>query len=1016
MGRQQAYKFNSEVKQYYLINDFTGGINTSSVDERTADNEFRQLLNVELATQGMLQNRKGWGDAGLLNDLLTHHLITLPNGPYALVKVVKNEGNLLQLLEDYEERGLTLQQFLADPLGYTFEALLIYKDNSNIKIKVLVLTNLVNGSGLFPVKDTANANFENLFTDVSLSPNLPLTNIETIEYTDFLYFALSQITNIAAGFGRYNIVTKEYARVSSAGGEFYRPTPYEVSKVGFNVLAPNPLTDIDSQNTITSLLGMYLTEYAIDDTVVPPQVVDTETPLLHIPKSGLFTVNILFGGTPTIDKFQLQFFRPRTIVVNGVPQIEEVPIQFEEKAKTREGGLMKFAVQLTLDANTEIYIRARIVTAFTPEQVTPSRTFLTFNSGSGDTNLVTYFNPAIPMGETAVRFGVLQTNGFYKIFNRGSGYNYAVATQFLNGLSTDLYNEDTISQYISMSWVAQPGDLTTYNIAINSGAFQSTSYPDTTAGNAAYNAYTEANLPNPSSYPANNWAMVFVRDANNQPIVGKLRIWKTVLTSSITTFPVLSYSPTTREIFSRSSAGATRSKVGETVGNVNNISARIPNTIDIYLAGASGVAGNYYKYNGGTANNSTDFVNFDFSEFDDSLDYTDIYTLTENEETKRVETLNTAGFRMIEISSRMVIYKSNIIWFSDLYQFDYIPNYNYVVLPLNPDDNITSIHYFKGSYMIFTKERIYKMSGTFGTGDFQIQLVSDAIGCIAPFSIRGFNNTLVFLTFDGLYRIKQNYYSGGLENVEKIDKQLGRFTFPIVDVYSAVYNEQYFLFYYYRNPADYEKAEFNVLKMYYNMVAPQGNPFVKDKYAIQPGFITRFESGMYTITNNRFYKYDKGYTDLLPPTPTDEQKVKSTFETQVVTSNLFFFYPTHDKKFKSVIIKTNADEVVPLYFNIYVDNKLVYQHTDFRAVRQPDGSLLYEAFDFANLTIGNPGLIGDYDLGIDKLGDYSTQVHKIVIAGKGKTIKVDLAQRADKYFGIQDIGYVYKMGKAREDR
>jgi hypothetical protein len=61
-------------------------------------------------------------------------------------------------------------------------------------------------------------------------------------------------------------------------------------------------------------------------------------------------------------------------------------------------------------------------------------------------------------------------------------------------------------------------------------------------------------------------------------------------------------------------------------------------------------------------------------------------------------------------------------------------------------------------------------------------------------------------------------------------------------------------------------------------------------------------------------------------------------------------------------------------------------------------------------------LIGDYDLGIDKLGDYSTQVHKIVIAGKGKTIKVDLAQRADKYFGIQDIGYVYKMGKAREDR
>jgi hypothetical protein len=74
--------------------------------------------------------------------------------------------------------------------------------------------------------------------------------------------------------------------------------------------------------------------------------------------------------------------------------------------------------------------------------------------------------------------------------------------------------------------------------------------------------------------------------------------------------------------------------------------------------------------------------------------------------------------------------------------------------------------------------------------------------------------------------------------------------------------------------------------------------------------------------------------------------------------------------------------------------------------------------------IGNVGRLNEgdepppagFDLTEDKLGDTSTQVHKIVIAGKGKGITIELEQRIPEYFGIQDIGYLYKMGKAREDR
>jgi hypothetical protein len=1027
MGIQQIYKGNPELKQYYLVNDFTGGINTTSVDERTEDNEFRDLVNVELSKKGMIQNRKGWGEFTLLNELLAARMITLPAGPYALVKVVKNDGNLLQQLEDYEARGKTIAEFIAAPIGYTFELLLIYSEGTALKVKVLTLSNILAQNGLFPVKDSAGANFETISTNTPLSENIPYSNIETAEYTDFIYFSLSQINENLKGLVQYDIVNRVYKRISSGLEEFYRPTPYEVSKVGFNVLAPFPIQAINKQEGYFNILGMFLTKYAINGSTF----VDTDIPLLSIPSNGEVSVNLLYTGdfgedTPEeiLNKIQLEFYTLKTVIVNGVPDVQEVPIEKIIDASELDGGLAKFAVRISLRATPEVYIRASIVTAFSAENVVPFRTFLTTAA------LNEYYNPPVPQIETTirtglglpasarVRFSVPMAGDKYRIYDKpASGYSYALSLDF--GITTEFFNEDTINQYINTIWQPQTADLATYQTAINSGAVQSVSYPDTVAGNAAVAAYTIDDLPDPQNYNINNWAMVFVRDANNQPIISTLKIWKTVQTTSLT-YPVYSLSPTTKYVYLRSTAGSARVEQAFLTAAISSLSERVPSNTNILLAGDAEVEANYYSYNGGTANTIADFSVYNFPEISDTATYIDIYAIKNTETERKVETLDTTGFRILEIGSRLVLYKGNVIWFSDLYQFNYIPNYNYIVLPLNPDDNITSITYFKGSYMVFTKERIYKMSGTFGLADFQVQLVSDAIGCIAPFSIRSFNNTVVFLTFDGLYRIKQNYYLGGLENVEKIDKQLGKVAFPTTKVYSMLFNEQYFLFY-----NDGDEADFNVLKMYYNMDAPQGYPFVKDKNKVKPSFISRFEDGMYTIANNAFYKYDRGYTDLLPRgTVTEEQVGNHSYTLKVTTTNLFFNYPTHDKKIKAIFVKTNCEFIVPLYFNVYIDGRLVYTYKDFQTVRQPDGQLTYELIEDPSFYIGNVGRLNEgdepppagFDLTEDKLGDTSTQVHKIVIAGKGKGITIELEQRIPEYFGIQDIGYLYKMGKAREDR
>lgn len=1140
MGRQQIYKGDPGLKQYYLVNDFTGGINNTSVDERTQDNEFRELLNVELDTKGMIQNRKGWGQLTLLNQLIEAKGLHLPyynslsNPPtftnkYALIKVVRNEGNILRILKDYQAKDFLLTEFLALGLAYRLEILMIYETSSGIKIGLLTLSSDTNIDAFEEIA-TLNAG--------QLSQNKPLTNIETIEYTDFIYFSLSQLQSNLIGFGEYNIVEKKFRIIRDDETEtafIYKPSPYEVSKIGFNILSKNPLTDIRKQEGFVGIQGAFLTKYEVN---ANGQLIDTETPILNIPADGKFTLNVIFSGTGLgLENFVLEFFTrdanrdlPSTVTgdyvsetvfeVEGVAIIpstdrfyiatntgltytwngskfvvsrfREIPVTAENvvvAAKLDDTGITRFACNLPFKNLPEINIRVKLVSGIVLSQVvvSPANTF------ASTTAMVNNFNPAVN-----TKFAVANGSTLFDLYNKtnityqyekllGYTYNNVTYTSIFNDLNLtttpkwvesnvneynatlnrDTYLTYTLAEYDNMtvnnvpiaasskvdnfvlrvnrSYWQSGGTTTTYSWVVGTqedynDAFYTSSVTLSTDNCILFDNITTSNASNSLGSPSNylNGQVVRVTSSYFEDGVtyscgtkyfiavhtttttpgsyvtsSTYKYYKKVTELVGATGAILSYNPNDSKLYYRS--GATKTEILSGIALIPGIATKIPNVTEILLAGTAGVEANYYRYNGGMTGTISDFSNVLFSDTTYEVEYIDIYPVGSNPNSKPIEQLQTKDFRILEIGSRLVMYRENVIWFSDLYQFDYIPNYNYIILPLTPDDNITNISYFKGSYIIFTKERIYKMSGTFGGQDFQIQIVSDAIGCISPFSVKPFNNTLVFMTRDGLYRIKQNYYLGGLENVEKIDKQIGDILPTNVSVYAVLHNEQYMLFYNYTG-AQFTLAPFNVVKMYYNMEAPQGYPFVKDKHAIAPEIVAVIDDELMSLENGLFYMYDVGYTDFLPKNPTDEQKASSNYQTRVVTPNLFFYYPTHDKKFKSIIIKTNANEVVPLYFNIYVDNKLVYKHTDFKAVRQPDGTLLYEAFDVANLTIGNPGLIGDYDLGVDKLGDYSTQVHKIVIAGKGKTIKVDLAQRTDQYFGIQDIGYVYKMGKAREDR
>ena len=214
----------------------------------------------------------------------------------------------------------------------------------------------------------------------------------------------------------------------------------------------------------------------------------------------------------------------------------------------------------------------------------------------------------------------------------------------------------------------------------------------------------------------------------------------------------------------------------------------------------------------------------------DYYDYYDVGAI--DPEVKAVTTLNIGEYEMLEMYNRAVYFKDDTIWFSELNNFNYVPNYNYVSLPIEPTDKITKIIYFRNVYVIFTKFRIYKMSNAFGDADFQVVPLNLSIGCHAPNTIVPIENVLYFASSRGIYQLISSAAYGNssnsitFENVKEIDTKvksltsnvtmyLGELTDPAVRYngisehsYAIRYKDKYMLFF---NTA-YEQGDIAALK------------------------------------------------------------------------------------------------------------------------------------------------------------------------------------------------------------
>lgn len=863
MARQQIYRGNPEVKQTILFDNFSGGMNTTSIDDQMATNEFRMLENVELIEQGRLQKRKGFGR---LNKLLSGTKLATAKNIYYFNADKELDKDDVTLEVIYESS--------LDGLNYTV---------FNIKGEEVVTNNV------FPIKHKIEGKFKK-----PLITGVPVMNYSGYKYVLTTHILEDRFDIIKFGKDLDNKFIFEILNKDNS----FKPNPYDIGIYGegFNLFSNEPHKHISNQKSvISSIQGVVLTDYEDDSKI-----------LTEFPNNGTAKMLVYYTGS-TLDpsKLKMNFY-----VYDNEDKKLFTNIRYNYITKNEDLGYAEFEINVDALEPGELLVDIYIsVDLEAPENV------IDLEINNVNDLIINYSNKP----EEFYLYNE-HTNTLTKYEkNKNTIYEYNITTHpvfdrmetitYKGVIYAKLYTETPerfdFNNRVQEVYVKKDGGIRRYNTAIfenkkvitsktfskyemidegETGRYSEWDLTDDALNNGIYiplglnifPKYYIDGLPFKDIYSNDvdikegppetiTKAGIKIQYPNERKYVETISKW--FKKYDVYNIPVkVSRAVYDEAYFEYNMIVTGDSKLIDNFEEVDIVSSE-----KIYKVGED-----YYVWNvGSNTNTEMDFIKkteLDIPKEEIILNHTTMFEITNKtnpsfDEIGKLDFIDSNG---TIVGDRMVLFKENTIWWSSVYSeledisgtpqdFTYFPNNNWASIPLEMGDSIQAIRYYRGSYMIFTKKSIYRMSGDFNPDLFEIQMVSDAVGCVAPNSIRSFNNTLQFLSEDGLYIMKQNYYMDGMENVEKVDKLISDIV-TLGDHESLMYNEQYWLL-----VKDEEGNYSRTIKQYYNMVSSnKKHPFTIDTLMGDIDYIFKIGTELYSIkfedtelSTNQIYEYSK---------------------------------------------------------------------------------------------------------------------------------------------------------------
>lgn len=378
-------------------------------------------------------------------------------------------------------------------------------------------------------------------------------------------------------------------------------------------------------------------------------------------------------------------------------------------------------------------------------------------------------------------------------------------------------------------------------------------------------------------------------------------------------------------------------------------------------------------------------------EASDPVHYEYFQVYTPPADTRPIKTLDVGKHSIRQVYDRMVLFSDDTLWYTDIGRYDYIPNLNYITLPIAPTDYIVDIVFFRSSYIIFTKERIYKLTGYLGATDSSITIVSDTLGCIAPHSIQMVNNKLYFLSAAGLARLKTEVFRENLENIDLVDDKISKLIPKKDTVYSESIDGSYYLYTNIRDRdftnAVLDKANrVNVGGTVYPIpdvikFDVETNAYTLEYYAPYnaPMHIMNVSGSLYSYRGNSLHDKEYALTDF-----------GFNYKLLAETPGYNFNYPSNEKKFKQLIVKLGKE---------------AYQQ-DVKLTVLVDGDIKHTQ------TLYPESVISEVDMDASRF-----HIRKVRLPSlKGKNIALRIETDTSVDTTIIAVSYIYKLGKMRERR
>lgn len=385
------------------------------------------------------------------------------------------------------------------------------------------------------------------------------------------------------------------------------------------------------------------------------------------------------------------------------------------------------------------------------------------------------------------------------------------------------------------------------------------------------------------------------------------------------------------------------------------------------------------------------------------------------------------------INNQLVLYGNHgYLFFSEYDNFNYFPNYNNIYIAETENEYAVSINYFRQYYAIFTNKRIKRMTGSFGASNFGIYPLNDFIGCINPKTIRQIQNFIYFLSYNGIYALKQGYLGEGTENVEQIDLPIYNSYDPDTMIkgytlqnYYALYSKNEAIIYNFTNQSFYKLKASDVNAQDTGILNVN-----ETRYSI-PFQYNKIQSKL--LYGIRIKENNKIIFDFCSQDFTEEETERTdnglTFVSTIETPYMSLGSPTNTKKFKEIYLKlyNSYGKNIPLYVTIKVDDKVVVSPKNY-VIEYDEKTFTYSYVEkvASNKTLKGYNVLGTMELGEDPLGERTLQILKMRVGDKGRSIKIilsdGLSQGEDGYsphqnmyrFDLATFGIVYKLKKVKE--